>query len=542
VRRIVALITLAMGALVVLAAPASAHASLESTEPASGAVLDDAPDRIELRFTESVQVDDDSVRLFDASGARVETGGAQHPEGRVVVVPLGALDDGGYVVAWKVVSADGHPIGGGFTFRVGDAGTAVDPSVVSGVLASQSTSRAVGVAAGVVRFAVFASLLVLVGALGFVVLVAPALATEARLARLVWSSWGVLLAATVVGIGVQGAELDGLGLADALKPSVFGDTLDTTFGAVWLVRAVALVPAAVVLLRLRDASRAWWRAAAATVGLVLVATPAFSGHADTGRWLEVAKGLDVTHLAAGALWVGGLAVLLLVVLRDDGARAVVERFSALAFGCVAVVVATGTVQAVRQVRSLDELETAYGRWLLVKLVIVLVLIGLASLTRSALHGRMPASDERRSLRRLVGAEVAIALAVLGATAFLVDADPTGAERVAAGPYNETRVVGTDVLVNVVAVPGTVGPTDFHVYVDNPSGGLTPPVDLVGTLALDGGEIVGVDVRFVDAGVAHWSANDVDLPIAGTWTLSLQIYLTDVDSVRAEFSIPIGGAA
>jgi copper transport protein len=285
------------------------------------------------------------------------------------------------------------------------------------------------------------------------------------------------------------------------------------------------------------------------VALGVLSTPALSGHADSGRWQEVAKALDITHVGAASLWLGGLAILLVGALRRDvpEAQEVASRFSPVAFGAVIVVVITGTVQSIRQVTSLDALETSYGRYLAIKVVLVLTLIGVASLARSAVQGRLAVEGEPFIvLRRIVAFEVAIAIAIVGVTAMLVDANPSGASDATSGPFDETVVLddgnGGDVIVNVVVVPGTVGPTDIHVYVDNPSGGLTPPVDAIGTLSLPSGGITGLDVPFVTAGPSHWSANDLDIPIAGEWELELQLLLTEVDEVTATFTVPIGGSS
>ena len=79
--------------------------------------------------------------MLDASLHRVDTGKIERLDGNVIRAALKPkLLDGGYVVAWRVVSADAHPISGGFTFRVGAASTAVDPSVVQDLLAGQIAS------------------------------------------------------------------------------------------------------------------------------------------------------------------------------------------------------------------------------------------------------------------------------------------------------------------------------------------------------------------------------------------------------------------
>ena len=205
-KRIVVAVVVALAAVVALASPAAAHASLRETEPAAGDILDRAPREVVLQFTESVDVEDDGVRVFDAKGDAVETGDAVE-DGSRIAVPVAGLDSGGYVVTWRAVSLDGHPIGGGFTFRVGDDSPAVDPELVARLIEGRTTGDEVGIAFAVVRFAVFGALLLLVGGAFFVAVLWPAGADRRSVRRLLWWAWAVLLGGTLVGIGLQGADI-----------------------------------------------------------------------------------------------------------------------------------------------------------------------------------------------------------------------------------------------------------------------------------------------------------------------------------------------
>jgi copper transport protein len=343
---------------------------------------------------------------------------------------------------------------------------------------------------------------------------------------------------------------------------VINDSLDSTFAKVWLGRVLLLVPVAVLLQLLDKARTRWWRALALIAAAGLLVTPVLSGHADTGRWVGLAQVADFAHLAASAVWLGGLAVLLLSALHSDvdDARSITERFSPIAFGSVVVVVLSGTFNAYRQVPTLAGLETSYGRLLIVKIVLVLGLIGVASLTRAALQGRLDLSgfdemdavpvaagpgaavagehEEIGILRRLVGAEVAVAIIVLAVTSLLVDANPGFGATTTAGPSDQTHVVDS-LLINAVVVPGTVGPTDVHLYVDNPAGGLKKVFGVKGTFSLPSAGITGIDVPFVDAGPNHWTANNVDITITGKWQLTIDVLVTDIDKKTTTFSVPIG---
>ena len=157
------------------ASPAAAHAELLNTTPANGAQLSNPPTEIQMRFTESVNLQQDGIRLVDGGGAVVPTPDPT-VEGGTVLWPMPTdLPDGAYVVTFRVVSADGHPISGAFSFGVGTATTAVTDSAAGGVTAGTTVSGATTAPwsvvtsrlAGYVAFALFA------GVAAFVLLCAP---------------------------------------------------------------------------------------------------------------------------------------------------------------------------------------------------------------------------------------------------------------------------------------------------------------------------------------------------------------------------------
>src|SRR4029077_4055427 len=149
---------LALVAVAGWAAPAFAHAVLQSTDPPSGAVLQKSPGMVALHFNEDVEVQFGAVRVFNANGKRVDTGNADHPRGdaRAVATNVpGDLPSGGYVVTWRIISADSHPVHGAFTFQVGAGGAAsaeASKTQATRLLASGAGSRTVGVLFGIVRF------------------------------------------------------------------------------------------------------------------------------------------------------------------------------------------------------------------------------------------------------------------------------------------------------------------------------------------------------------------------------------------------------
>ncbi|MGZ8751588.1 MAG: copper resistance CopC/CopD family protein, partial [Acidimicrobiia bacterium] len=379
------------------AAPASAHAVLEGTDPGAGGQVAQPPRAITLQYTEAVEASLGAIRLYDDRGARIDVGRPEHPDGRgnEVRSSVPDLDNGSYVVTWRVTSADAHPIRGAFTFTVGNGvESARVESLASRLLAQQGGDEVVGAAFAVARFGVFAGIVLLVGAAGFLVLVWPGGRVSARAARLLWAGWIVAVVSTLAGFALQGAYAAALPLADAFTPSLWADIWDTRYGRVAAFRVLLLVLALPLVRTLLPPRRgplaepplpAWWRPAAAVVGVGIAFTPGLSGHAGTGSQVPFALFADAVHIAGVALWVGALPVLAFALLPTadlDTLKRTVPRYSQLALGCVFAIVVSGSYQSWRQVGSLDALtSTDFGKLLLVKLGVFAILIVVAAFSR-----------------------------------------------------------------------------------------------------------------------------------------------------------------
>jgi copper transport protein len=265
-----------------------------------------------------------------------------------------------------------------------------------------------------------------------------------------------------------------------------------------------------------------------------------SAHAATGDLIPVALPVDDLHLAAAALWLGGLAMLLVNVLRPDGPVAadqqagIVERFSRLAFWCVVVLVATGSFQSWRQVRELDAFTTTtYGRTLLVKLGLFAALVGLAGVSRSFVRRRQAGGR----LRRAVLAEVAVATAVLAATAMLVNAVPARSA-VSRPVTKELSAGGGKVIVDVTIDPAKAGPATIHLYSLTPTGQVAEVQEATVTLRLPAKGIGPLEVPLSRAGPGHFAAYAFELPLAGQWRLEVSVRTSEIDVFRAATTVRI----
>ena len=304
------------------------------------------------------------------------------------------------------------------------------------------------------RLVVSVGLLVLLGGAGFVAVAQLEAASRMtrRLERRAWwllgFAWWATAIGTFAGLLLYGPFAAGAPAGRALDAAPLDQTLRTRFGGIWALRVLLLVLLALLWVWSEPEERGWPRkgawAAVGALAAVLAVTPALSGHSGAGPDAAFGVAVGVLHFSAAAVWFGGLILLGACVLPRADGRLLhpVLRFSSVAFTAMVVIVATGTVQGWRQLGSLQALaHTAYGRLLVAKVAAFLLLVAFAGRSRTlvrrrlvarALVGAAPArhgadgdadADSVWLLRRLVLAEVVIAVVVLALTALLGIATP-----------------------------------------------------------------------------------------------------------------------
>ncbi|WP_328969628.1 copper resistance CopC/CopD family protein [Streptomyces sp. NBC_00239] len=429
--RLLLVLAALLGTLLAAAAPASAHAALTASDPKDGAVVATGPAQVSLSFSEQVALGDDSIRVMDPAGKRVDTGELRNLcEGSLVkhaVVLHSGLPNGTYTVAWQAVSADSHPISGAFTFSIGA------PSKTSVVLPDQAAGGGpVGLAYGIARYVAYAGFILLVGGAAFVLLCWRRGAGIRAVQRVVLYGWAALTAATLTMLVLRTPYTGSGKFADAFDLTGLQAVLETKTGASLVSRLLLLGAAALFVAVLFGAYARRQAADAAagtphaggvtatvdgdsptrdetsdlTFGLAIggtvvaggiAATWALSEHASTGIQPGIAMPVDIFHLLAVAAWLGGLVTLLVALYRvPDLERAAVQRFSKVAFASVIVLVATGIYQSWRQLGTWSALTgTDYGKLLIVKVGLIVVLVGVAYVSRqwTARLGAAPAAVE-----------------------------------------------------------------------------------------------------------------------------------------------------
>ncbi|UYQ63221.1 copper resistance protein CopC [Streptomyces peucetius] len=383
-----------LGALLAGAGPASAHAALTGSNPEDGAVVATAPKEVTLTFSEQIAMGDDSIRVLEPSGKRADKAEVRDlGTGGTVTYGVAlrpGLPDGTYTVAWQAVSADSHPVSGAFTFSIGA------PSKTEVALPEEEAGGGVvGFLYDVARYVAYGGFVLLVGGAAFVLLCWQRGAAVRAVQRLVVQGWAAMTASTLALLLLRGPYTGSGELGDVLDLGALGPVLETKTGAALVSRLLLLGAAALFVAVLfgafakrEDAGEKKDLTFGLAVGGTVVAagiaaTWALSEHASTGIQSAVAMPVDVLHLLAVAVWLGGLATLLTALHRSPAIeRRAVRRFSAAAFTSVVVLAATGLYQSWRQVGSFSALTgTRYGQLLLIKVGLVAVMVGVAWVSR-----------------------------------------------------------------------------------------------------------------------------------------------------------------
>lgn len=496
-------------------------------------MLDEAPDEVLLIFDEDVDLSLGEVRLLDGSGTEVAgLGDPGHPngDGTRVTATVPDLTGGSYIVSWKAVSEDGHPVAGAFTFQVGDVN-----DLQAGVLASidrdSETPAWLDAAESAGRALLYAGLAVALGGLAFLVLAKPD-AGSARVRRIASIAAFVSALAALVLIPLQ-AEAARQGSLGDLES--WWDLWRTRNGEAQGIRMLAMAAAGVAIATWAGRHRAAL-AVAGLAGAVAVIASAPAGHGASGRWQGAGALLTVLHVGAMAVWLGGLVALALVAKVADAELA--KRFSPVATIAILVVVASGTIQSIRQLGSVDALtDSTYGKWLLLKLAAVVLVCCGAMVSRYATYGGLLGGERRTDrdvLRRALAVELVAAIVVLGATGALTGTPPPGN---APTVYSTTATSG-DYLMSLTVDPVRSGPTEMHIYLSSPAGSLDQPDTVTATLANPGRDIADVELQLEPSGPGHYTTLGATLPFTGTWTIAVEARYGEFDLVafRVTFDV------
>jgi copper transport protein len=512
------------------AAPASAHAALVASDPGNGTIVPDAPNRVTLTFSESVQLVTGKVQVLAPDNSRADQGEPTVSGGTLTIPLRSGGGRGTYLVSYRVISADSHPVGGTITYSVGAASTppttAVDDSKVDPVVRALIP---------VGKYLGYAGLVLLVGPALVLALLWPHRLSRRGPSRVIWTGMGLVTFSTLAAIWLQVPYSIGTGLFD-VRVGDLRDVLGSTFGAVMLVR-LGVLCAAALLLRplLRGGSESKTDLALLGVlGVAALATWPLTGHPTASPVAGVSVVIDAIHLAAMSVWLGGLIMLVGFLLREANERelaAILPIWSRWAATAVSALILAGIVQALIEVSSLNGLvDSTYGRLILVKAALAACVLGVAWYSRRLVKSRT-AEASPRGLRRVVGAELVITAVVLGVTAALVQiAPPRTAEAATTAATTSTvtqTLTSSTMAMQVDIFPATVGNNSIHLYAYTPDNKPLTVVEWTGTAALPAKGIEPIPIPLLRITDFH-AVGDIALPSAGQWTFKFTARTSDID--------------
>ena len=509
-----------------------AHAGLKSSEPAASSVLEQSPKEIVLNFGEAVEVSFGSIRLFDSNSQPValptpkfvEANGAI--DAKTIRVEIPELQPGSYLVVWRVVSADSHPVQGAFAFQIGTKGLNLE-SLSEEILASSSAPFAVRLTMGFARWLSFLGVMVMVGAM----LLATRIVGFSRVNKIIFGSWITAFVGSVLVLLLQAPYALGQAMSVGELFSAVDDVLQTRLGT-WLVVRGTILLAFLILIRQRNShDKPIYRMAAILLGIGLFATFSISGHPGMREFSALSIGTDIVHFLSVSAWMGGLVTLVLLGRKwQSESSLVISWFSFTATISMPIMVATGVAQAWRMMEGFQNIfSTTYGVVLSVKVLLVIVAIAAGTRARQVFKSKKVDQQDLREIKfsRTVLAESMIGIAVLAVTAVLVSVPPLSVSGAAAF---ETSVVQANVIADLRVTPARVGEVEVHILLSPPGGSLQSITQATARISLVAEEIPAIPIDLQLVGTNHFQAALL-VPRAGDWLLEIFVNSEPGKSLR-----------
>jgi copper transport protein len=535
------LLAVLTGALALLgpAAPAQAHAAMVAATPVPGTVVGTSPTEITVVFSEAVAVVTGKVQVLAPDGKRIS--GTARSSGNILHIPVRRADRplGTYLVSYRVISADSHPVAGAFTFSVGA------PSAVAPQPPKDEVHPSVAVALPTARLAGYTGLVLAIGPALFLALLWPRRLSRRGPVRLVRAGLALIALSTLAAVWLQAPYSSGAALQDvsgtelkAVLASPFGGAMTARLAVLGVIAALLRLVLLGLAGRVRIAVLL-----ALTVGALT--TWPLSGHAGASPLPAVVVAADVVHIAAMAVWLGGLVTLVAFLLRRAHPRVlgvILPAWSRWAAIAVVWLVGGGAVQGVVQVGSVGALGgTGYGRLLLAKIALLALVLGVAAYARQLVRrAQVPAAGAAR-MRRTVGIEVAATAVVLALSAVLVQATPgsQAAERAADAVQGVSQTLTCPLYTLQFNIyPVQVGENNtVHAFVYTAVGKPLPAEEWSVTTVLQGQGLEPVTTRMLGV-LPHHAIGAITFPLPGVYEVRFTVRTTEIDQATVRTTVTV----
>jgi len=537
------LLAITLAVLTASTSSAAAHAVLVEQEPAADAVLSAPPAEARLRFNEVVtpvvvQVLDASGRAVTAPSAVSETDTTLH-----IALPRN-LADGSYVVSYRVISADSHPVGGSFVFAIGTVRADTD---LASQVQNTRRDRLWGPIATALRALFYGAFLIAAGGGVFFVLIERG-GVPPPDRKIIFAASGIAIAALVAALGVEGASAAAAPPEALLDPAIWRIGLSSTLclSAVILTAGLAIEACGLV--------QPFRRACPVIAGGVILGAAGFAatGHVATAapRWLT--GPVLVLHVLCAAFWVGALPPLARRLSAQPAAilAPLLARFSTYAIGAVAMLSTVGIVIAAVQLETPAALiDTAYGRRVTLKLGLVAGLLTLAAVNRLWLTPGVAGGINRsgRCLHMTIAAELVLASAVVVVTAMLGEVPPPRAlaaemhaghmEMAAHADGYTVAAIAGDRSAIVETTPALLGENRFAITFLDRDSVVFAPREVSAWLSLPALGIEPAKHNAVRDATGRYTIT-APLPVAGDWRVEIDVLISDFERVAFTTTVSI----
>ncbi len=580
----------ALFALLFLPSLALAHAQLVSSDPSDGAVVASAPAALTLTFNEPVSPITIKLARPDGSVSLIDT--IRNDGSAITITPPPALPNGSYALSYRVISEDGHPIGGTLGFSIGA------PSASGSTIPTEATPQASRLLILVQRVALYLGLFLGVGGVF-------ALNWFSRDGRegvvMIRAFLGLGLVAAVAGVGLQGLDMLAVSPPALESAAPWRQGLTATYAATLALAAIAMLTALAALTRCGRWASVLSLLALAMTGLAVAA----SGHASAAEPQWLMRSAVFVHAICVAVWIGALLPLTLALKRGgEAGAAMLERFSRRILPVVALLLISGIALAVVQVRKVEALVTTqYGTVLSIKIALLVALFAVAAVNRAFLTwpaldgvkdplwpaGHLPhkgGDDSRdlpaqsrggiwaqraahvaplqemqaqrppslplvgsleqgssttvgRSLRISILLEVLIVLAILITVANWRFTPPPRAMQLAARQAVATEFMSDKAMVELSIFPATTGPVTITV---SPMAHGTSDLTVKELSVIVSNPAAGIEPIRKKAemnGDGDYVVEGLRLPLPGRWHIRVEILVSDFEMTAPEGDVTIG---
>lgn len=378
----------------------SAHNSLVESNPKDGAMLAAMPLEWTLTFKSDVPLNSATGEVIDSSGVRIALPSPRHGiDAKQIVFSLPQNLVGAVTARWKLVNTDGHVVSERVSFTIGSGligvpgvGSTSTTTVPSSVMTAEGFDESSTPEAFRFGLRLFGYIAILVygGLILNAMLIGPSMWSLPKVVTAALASSAALAIAPLGQLLVYLDDIKGSGIPGSFPRMI--NAFDTTAGSMLLVRT--LVGAIVFVLVARRASLT--SLPVYVLSCLYLFSLAYVGHSRSSTWPLLGVPVDVVHTASVAVWLGGLTVFALVVTPQltphesiDGFR----RFGRVAQWAVTLIVVTGIIQTLRLHTTVVTLMTeSHGRWLVLKLIVVAMMLKVGDINRRRIAGRLPEGD------------------------------------------------------------------------------------------------------------------------------------------------------